>query len=184
MSEIYFATGNYMKVKEATSILSEYGIKLLHLPVDRIEIQSSDLCEIASYSALKIVEEHKKIVFVEDTGLFIEELNGFPGPYSSYVFKTIGNQGIVKLMENKKNRAGIFRSVIAYCEPGSQPKCVKAEVIGNISKNPRGEGWGYDPIFIPKEGDGKTYAEMGLLEKNKISHRNKVLRLFAEKILL
>ncbi|MHA1410158.1 MAG: XTP/dITP diphosphatase [Candidatus Odinarchaeia archaeon] len=182
MREIYFATGNYMKVKEATAILSKYNIKVLHLPVERIEIQSSDLCEIAAYSARKIVEEEKKTVFVEDTGIFIECLNGFPGPYSSYVFKTIGNEGILKLMRNVKNRKAVFRSVIALCEPGSEPKCVKAEVKGKISQEQRGDGWGYDPIFIPEDGDERTYAEMTLEEKNKISHRYRVLKRFAEEL--
>jgi XTP/dITP diphosphohydrolase len=180
MKEIYFATSNYQKVIEASSILLKYNLKIIHLPIERIEIQSPDLCEIASYSVSLIIKKINKPVFVEDTGLFIEKLKGFPGPYSSYVFKTIGNDGILKLMENEKNRNCIFKSVISYCKPNSEPKCITAEVEGLIAEKQRGKGWGYDPIFIPKEIGSRTYAEMELDDKNQVSHRYKVLKLFAE----
>ncbi|MHA1754874.1 MAG: XTP/dITP diphosphatase [Candidatus Odinarchaeia archaeon] len=181
MKVIYFATGNKHKVIEAAKILSEYDIKVNHLPVEKIEIQSNDLCKIATFSASEILKKYNKPIFVEDTGLFIEALNGFPGPYSSYVFKTIGNEGIIKLLKGIKNRRGIFKTAIAYYYDG-ELNCVISEVPGEISDNIRGDGWGYDPIFIPLEGDGKTYAQMGLNEKNKLSHRYKALKLLAEQL--
>ncbi|MHA1238198.1 MAG: XTP/dITP diphosphatase [Candidatus Odinarchaeia archaeon] len=177
--KLFFATGNKNKVKEAQEILKQFGFEVEHLPIERVELQSDNLEEIASYSALEIANKVNKTVFVEDTGLFIEYLKGFPGPYSSYVYKTIGNEGILKLLRDVENRKAYFESVIAFCKPREKPVCVSARVYGRISKEIRGELWGYDPIFIPDEGNGKTYAEMGIYEKNKISHRRKVLEKFA-----
>ena len=111
---------------------------------------------------------------IEDDGLFINSLNGFPGPYSSFVFKTVGNEGILKLIRSK--RTATFQSVIAYCEKKDDVQLFKAEVNGKISQKLVGKKWGYDPIFIP-EGQTKTYAQ--LEEKNLISHRYLAIKKFA-----
>ncbi|HEY8111019.1 MAG TPA: non-canonical purine NTP pyrophosphatase, partial [Candidatus Nitrosotenuis sp.] len=97
----------------------------------------------------------------------------FPGPYSSYVFKTIGNAGILNLVKSK--RAAEFHSVISFCD-GKKPVLFQGIIKGVISKKQKGKGWGYDPIFIPK-GKTKTYAELD--DKNIISHRYRALRKFA-----
>lgn len=184
MRKIYFATGNPHKFEEAKVILASYQIETVHLDVKRIEIQAQDLPDIASYSLSQIVKAFNDPVFVEDTGLFIKELNGFPGPYSSYVHKTIGNGGIIKLMEGKINRKAVFKTVIAFKDVNKPEQIFLGEADGIISSFERGTGWGYDPIFIPSEGDGRTYAEMPLTEKNKLSHRSRALRVFAEKLKL
>ncbi|MEX2724608.1 MAG: XTP/dITP diphosphatase [Candidatus Freyarchaeota archaeon] len=177
---VFFATSNIGKVEEAERTLKEYGILLLHLPMKLIEIQSDNLEEIAVFSAQKAWENQGKPLFVEDAGLFIKELKGFPGPYSSYVFKTISNEGILKLMSDKVNRAAYFQSVIAFCN-GKSTTTFKGEVRGEISKEIRGgHGFGFDPIFIPEEGDGRTFGEMDISEKTAISHRTKALKKFAE----
>jgi XTP/dITP diphosphohydrolase len=111
---------------------------------------------------------------VEDDGLFIESLNDFPGPYSSFVFDTIGNKGILQLL--KTNRKAKFQSIIAYCEKNNDVMLFKGIVDGKISKKPMGTKWGYDPIFIP-DGQKTTYAQ--LRDKNSISHRYIALRKFA-----
>ena len=117
---------------------------------------------------------------VEDAGLFIEALKGFPGPYSSYVYKTLGVQGILKLMEGVKRREAYFLSAIAYAEPGLEPKVFLGKVEGFIVPEARGsKGFGFDPIFQPK-GSEKTFAEMGVEEKNRFSHRAKALSALAE----
>ena len=105
---------------------------------------------------------------------FIDSLSGFPGPFSSYVFKTIGNNGILKLVGD--DRDAQFRAVIAYCDSNKKPILFESNVLGKISKNLQGNGWGYDPIFVP-ENQTKTYAE--LAEKNKLSHRYESLKKFA-----
>jgi XTP/dITP diphosphohydrolase len=170
-NEIYFGTSNKNKVTEAAAILSLYGIKLLHYAIERVEIQSDDLNEIAVYS-LKNINDNVPIV-VEDAGLFINRLNGFPGPYSSYVLEHLGNPGILKLMDDVEERSAKYVSAVAYRDD-EEVHVFQGIVEGNITLNIIGtNGFGFDPIFIPNEGDGRTFGEMSDVEKNSISHRSR-----------
>ena len=171
---VLFASSNIHKYEEAKKILDKFGIKLEFFQTDLMEIQSDSLSEIALKKVLDAYDKCKKPVIVEDDGLFINSLSGFPGPFSSYVFKTIGNNGILKLIGI--NRSAQFRAVIAFCDSNKKPVFFESNVFGEISKNIQGKGWGYDPIFVP-ENQNKTYAE--LAEKNKLSHRYKSLKKFA-----
>ncbi|RMF90250.1 MAG: non-canonical purine NTP pyrophosphatase, partial [Methanobacteriota archaeon] len=105
---------------------------------------------------------------------------GFPGVYSRYVFDTIGNRGILRLLEDVEDRRARFEAVIGYkpdAAGDSDIKLFKGVVEGYVSLSPRGEGgFGYDPIFIP-EGYGKTFAEDKAL-KSRLSHRRKVAEKF------
>ena len=142
--------------------------------MEYLEPQGNDLIEIARKSAELLAEKIKEPFFIEDSGLFIEALNGFPGPYSSYVSKTIGNEGILKVMKGVKNRKAFFKAVIAYFD-GKNVHIFSGRVDGEISNEMRGcGGFGFDPIFLY---NGKTFAEMGE-EKNKVSHRRKALEDF------
>jgi len=171
---VLFASSNKHKYEEAEKILAEFGIKLEFFQTDLMEIQSDSLSEIASQKALDAYGKCKKPVIVEDDGLFIDSLSGFPGPYSSYIFNTIGNNGILKLIGD--NRDAQFVAVIAFCDSSNEPTLFESSVTGTISKNIQDGGWGYDPIFIP-EKQNKTYAE--LADKNKLSHRYESLKKFA-----
>jgi len=123
---------------------------------------------VAEKSAEMLAESLNPPFFIEDSGLFIKALNGFPGVYSSYVFKTIGNEGILKLMRGVEDREAKFVCVIAYND--GKVRIFKGEVVGKISNEMRGEhGFGYDPIF---EYNGRTFAEMGE-EKDLVSHRRR-----------
>jgi len=178
---IYFATGNLHKFEETRLILREFGVATAILNVKSLEVQSDDLEEIARTSVLHVVAAQRLPVIVEDAGLFIGVLNGFPGPYSSYIYRTIGLKGILKLLEKEDNRNADFRSVIAFCRPGETPKSFAGTVRGSISTVERGtHGFGFDPIFIPLGGDGRTFAEMAVIEKNLYSHRAQAVRKFAE----
>ena len=177
----YFVTSNVHKFQEARRVLSEYKIATAKLKVGAIEIQDDNLKNIAEASVLDAIKNCGFPIFVEDAGLFIEALNGFPGPYSKYVYNTVGIKGILKLMKNIENRDAYFQSVIAFSSPEEQPICFRGKVEGKISLQERGtSGFGYDPIFEPAEGDGRTFAEMTLNEKNGYSHRAEALRKFAE----
>ncbi|MFX0161858.1 MAG: XTP/dITP diphosphatase [Candidatus Hodarchaeota archaeon] len=179
-NKLLFATSNIGKFREAVKVLEKYGLEIEMAQIKRFEIQSDDLVEIAKISALFALEEVKNPVIVEDAGLFIEALNLFPGPYSSYVYKTIRLDGILKLMENVKNRQAYFMSAIAYCKSESEVKIFKGRVDGTIIHEKRGEkGFGFDPIFCPKEGDGRTFAEMSTEEKSMLSHRGKSFKKLA-----
>ncbi|MCD6095322.1 MAG: XTP/dITP diphosphatase [Thermoprotei archaeon] len=181
VNEINFVTGNIHKLKEVEGILRPYGIKVKMIKVKKIEIQADELIAIAEYAAINAAKEAGVPVVVEDAGLFIEALRGFPGPYSSYVFKTIGNEGIIKLMKDITDRHARFISVVAFAEPEGYVRTFVGVAEGLISVEPRGSmGFGFDPIFIPYEGDGRTFAEMSLDEKNRISHRGKAFRSLAK----
>ncbi|MHA1608353.1 MAG: XTP/dITP diphosphatase [Candidatus Freyarchaeota archaeon] len=182
MRKVFFATGNPHKLKEAKRVLSKYGITVEQLTVKRVEVQSESLEEIARFSLEHVMREvHLDgVVLVEDAGLFIEALNGFPGPYSSYVFSKIGNEGILKLMDGVENRRAKFESVVAAVNQ-SRIVTFRGEVLGVIAHEAKGgKGFGFDPIFIPYEGDGRTFGELEVEEKNALSHRARALRKLAE----
>ena len=167
---IYFVTGNRGKFEEAKGILGDVEQK----NVGYIEIQADTLEEVAAFGIREAREKLAGPVMIEDAGLFIDALGGFPGVYSAYVFDTIGNEGILRLLDGAQDRRAVFRSVLAYAEPGSEPIFFSGELKGVIASGPRGSGgFGYDPIF---EVGGKTIAEMDLAEKNRISHRGGSIR--------
>lgn len=172
-SDLYFVSSNKHKFKEAEKILSSFGIKLSFFNHGLQEIQSDSLKEIARFKAAAAYKKLQKPLIIEDDGLFVDSLGGFPGPYSSYVFDTIGNDGILQLLKKKRNAK--FVSIITFCNK-KIIKNFEACIAGAISKKPKGDGWGYDPIFIPKNYS-KTFAE--IQNKNEISHRFKALKKFS-----
>ena len=172
-SDLFFVSSNNHKFKEVEAILDLFNVKINFLKYDLEEVQSNSLEVIASKKAKFAFSKFDKPVMIEDDGLFIESLGGFPGPYSSYVFKTIGNDGILNLLT--RNRKAKFVSVIAYCDNTIQ-KSFEAKLDGKISTVQKGKGWGYDPIFLP-ENVKKTFAEYD--KKNNISHRFKALKKFS-----
>jgi XTP/dITP diphosphohydrolase len=181
---VFFATNNVNKFKEACKVFAEYKMAVGMLRVKTLEIQSEALEEIAKTSATEAFRKCNLPVIVEDAGLFVDALNGFPGPYAAYVYKTIGNKGLLRLLEKAENRKAEFKSVVAYCcTDFESPTCFRGEVIGEITrKERRGDhksGFGFDPIFKPS-GIDKTFAEMSTEQKNRYSHRARALRKFAE----
>jgi XTP/dITP diphosphohydrolase len=181
---IFFATSNIHKFNEARKVLAEYRISVGMLRIKGSEIQSDSIEDIARTSVIGVFRKCNLPVIVEDAGLFIHALNGFPGPYAAYAYKTIGNKGVLKLMKNIEKREAKFQSVIAHHSPELKtPMCFKGEVIGEITKEERRgnekSGFGFDPVFKPVNSD-RTFAEMNIKEKNGYSHRAKALRKFAE----
>lgn len=162
---INFVTSNEGKFAEARGIFKD----LVQKNIGYTEIQADTLEEVATYGMKEVSSRLQGPVMLEDAGLFIEALKGFPGVYSAYVQKTIGNDGILRLMQGREDRKAYFRSVVAYTEPGMEPRLFKGEVHGKIGFESRGgKGFGYDPIFYVGE---KSLGEMEIEEKNRISHR-------------
>ena len=177
----FFVTNNVHKFSEARQVLSEYKLATAMLKIKAAEIQDDTLENIAKASVMDAVERCRLPIFVEDAGLFIDALNGFPGPYSSYVYRTTGTKGVLKLMKEVEKRNAYFHSVIAFCSPKESPKCFHGKVKGKISQKERGNsGFGFDPIFEPSGSPNRTFAEMTTEKKNKFSHRAQALRKFAE----
>ena len=198
---LQYVTTNEGKVREARAY-----IECEPLDYDYTEIQAPDIAAIAAYGAREAYAHANGPVLVDDAGLFVDSLSGFPGPYSSYVEDTLGIERVGRLVtddgDTDDHRAA-FRCVLAYCdggefdatpdpvdrgdralaaadgadEGGVPVKLFEGTVRGRIV-SPRGDGgFGYDPIF---EHDGTTLAEMDTEEKNAISHRGRALAKFGE----
>ncbi|HMK54952.1 MAG TPA: XTP/dITP diphosphatase [Methanobacteriaceae archaeon] len=175
---ITFITGNQHKVKEARGIFQHFQIELEHMNLGYPEIQGN-LEDVSRYGAKYAAERLKQPVIVEDAGLFIKDLGWFPGTYSSYVQDTLGNQGILKLMEEVQDRYAEFRSVVGYATPKTEPEIFLGVVKGQIAHEERGKyGFAYDPLFLP-EGYDKTFGELNREIKNQFSHRRRSLEKFA-----
>lgn len=176
MKTIYFITSNKGKVAEVQKKCSNINIEIIQKNFGYPEIQAINLEDVALYGTKHIQKRISHPFILEDAGLFIDDLNGFPGVYSAYVYHTIGCKGILRLMENfkNKNRKAVFKSVFAFAA-NNKPRLFVGECLGKITNNEVGEyGFGYDPIFIA-DGENKTFAQMTTDEKNKISHRGKSL---------
>ena len=177
MKTVYFITGNKGKFSEAKKKFSELKIKIIQNDLGYPEIQADSLEEVALFGAEHIQKRFDKSFFLEDAGLFINGLDGFPGVYSAYIFYKIGCSGILKLMNEleDENRKACFRSAVAFGKRDKKPLLFIGESYGTISKKPLGKhGFGYDPIFIPND-ETKTFAQMDTKEKNQFSHRGKSL---------
>ncbi len=179
---MYFASSNENKFLEIQSFLewekkeNKENVKIRFSSPAIKEIQSDSIIEIAEDKAKKAFDSIKSPVIVEDDGLFIEELNGFPGVYSSFVFKTIGNKGILNLLANNEKRRARFLSVFSFFD-GNTIETFGGETAGHIATEIFPSGWGFDPIFKP-ENEDLTYGELNLQKKNEISHRSKAFRQF------
>ncbi|MCE4617295.1 MAG: XTP/dITP diphosphatase [Desulfurococcales archaeon] len=175
-----FLTGNEHKVQEANQILSGQNIELYRISGYKQEIQSDNIEDIAKHAAVQAYKKLKIPLVVEDSGLFIPSLNGFPGPYSSFVYKTIGLNGIIELLEKKRpeQRKAYFKAALAcICPP--YIRVFTGIVHGKIADKPKGgKGFGFDPIFIPDKFSS-TFAELGEEIKNQVSHRARAFKSMA-----
>jgi XTP/dITP diphosphohydrolase len=110
-----FVTTNEGKLREAREYLGADS-DVAQLDVDTTEVQADDIGTVAAHSAREAHEQVGEPVIVEDSGLFVEALDGFPGPYSAYVEDTLGIERVWRLVEPEADHAAAFRSVIAYCD--------------------------------------------------------------------
>ena len=176
---VLFLTENLDKFREASSILAPCRIRVRQLRQSKLEIQDGHLENIAKYALKMALEHHKGPIVVEDSGLFIESLKGFPGPFSSYSLKTIGLAGILDLLGNRARRAALFRSAVAFGSANLQPRIFTGIVRGSISRRILGRnGFGFDPIFVPT-GSNQTFGQSEDSLKNRRSHRAKAFLKFA-----
>ncbi len=207
---IWFLTGNAGKLKEATHHLQPLGYEVRQLIVEEGEIVEPQVESLEEVAQSKITQallhlpdgrQSQDMVLVEDAGLFIDTLNGFPGVYSSYTLNTIGCSGILRLLEHLQSedtiqcaqlRSAQFQAVAALWMNG--------EIIygngvcpGWIALEESGEGgFGFDPVFTPNDLDafgeplppgtygeksahGKTFGAITMEEKQAYSHRSRAL---------
>ncbi len=172
-------TSNQGKLREFRHALEPLDFRIEHLPEDVDEIQADTLEEVVGACVRDLRARGITDFVLDDSGLFVNALNGFPGIYSSYVFKTLGSEGILKLLDGQRDRRASFRCCIGCSVEGVGEFNVTEEVEGRIITEKRGSGgFGFDPIFVP-DGFVETFAEMPLDAKNRISHRGKAIKSFA-----
>lgn len=168
---VYFITGNKNKLKEAQLIIPE----LEQLDIDLPEIQSLDAKEIISYKLKQARKVHEGEFIVEDTALYIEGLNGLPGPLVKWFLKSIGTEGIYKIAEAFDSTKAEASAIIGYMSEDGNISFFEGKVAGRIVLPTSKAGFGWDPIFRP-EGYDVSFVEMGENEKNQISHRGKAMK--------
>lgn len=161
--KITFVTGNWAKIMSARQILEPLGFTVDNIKIEVPEIQNDSIEEVSKYSAKWASDKLQCNVLKNDSGLCIDALNGFPGPYTHYVDETLSEDGILKLLDGVENRKAHFVESLAYCEYGKEPITFVAITKGTIAKEKQGEyGWSWDYIFIP-EGETKT---LGCFDNN------------------
>lgn len=176
---VVLVTQNKHKLRELKPLFEEFDVEFDTTSIEKWEVRSNDVETVALEAAKYAQAELKKPVVVDDTGLYIDALEGFPMAYPSFVLETIGKKGILKLMEGVEDRAAMFVSAVGFCD-GTTMRAFKGVMNGTIGFEELGEeGFGYDPIFIP-EGYTNTYAQLTFEEKITISHRSKAFRSFLE----
>jgi len=176
--EVLFATSNQHKVAEANKVGADYKIRFTQINVLYPEVRADSVRAVAEEGARYVHAQIKRPIIVEDSGLFIEALNGFPGAYSHFVFNKIGCDGILRLMNGIDNRRAQFISAVGYFG-GEEVKVFEGAVDGVITSDQHGaHGFGYDPIFKPL-GSTKTFAQ-DLKLKNEVSHRRKATELLCQ----
>ncbi len=180
--KLVIVTRNKGKFQEAERVAIEYGIGL-EMPkdgIEKLEIQAGSLGEVAEFSAADAYKRLKKPLIVDDSGLFINALNDFPGVYSAQAQATIGLEGVLDLMKGKENRSAYFECAVSFHD-GATTKTFVGRIEGEMLYKEVGTGgFGYDPIFAPLGHNGRSFAELGIDEKNRISHRYKALKAFFE----
>ncbi len=187
--KLIFATNNSHKLTEIRSLVSDnftiLGLRDAGIITD-IPEDHETLEENALQKARFIYDKTGTSCFADDTGLEVSMLNGEPGVYSARyslmgdlqfpeMETTEGNiHKLLLKLRNTKDRTARFRTVISLII-NNQEFRFQGEAKGTILRTPRGkEGFGYDPVFVP-EGSELSFAEMSLLEKNRLSHRGKAV---------
>ncbi|MCI4355364.1 MAG: non-canonical purine NTP pyrophosphatase, partial [Thermoplasmata archaeon] len=166
-------SSNPDKFREVVGILRPFGLRPKWVRRELPEPQA-DRLESVVRSKLSVLPRDGRTYIVEDSGLFLDGLGGFPGVYSAYVYRTIGLAGVLRLLKGRP-RSATFRTVAGVRGRGKD-WWVAGVSRGTIALRPRGTGgFGYDPIFVP-EGERRTFAQLPPTEKDKRSHRGAALR--------
>ncbi|HVY73095.1 MAG TPA: non-canonical purine NTP pyrophosphatase [Candidatus Paceibacterota bacterium] len=162
---LYFITGSKHKVAEIQAHIA--NVEQLEIELD--EIQGLDPHIVLEHKLAEARKHHTGAFIVEDTSLYFDGMNGLPGPLVKWFFEALGIEGMVRLAKSYGGKA-IAKTLIGYADEKGEVQFFEGELAGTMVE-PRGENtFGWNTIFMP-EGTGKTFAELGFEEKNKISMR-------------
>ena len=189
LMELVCASANPDKVAEIAEILNAAGVVLLARPahVPDVVEDADTLVGNARLKAVAIANATGKPSVADDTGLFVDSLDGAPGVHTAryagvdatYADNRTTLLGALDGVPDEK-RGAAFRSVAFVAWPDGRELSVEGVCVGRIASHERGTGgFGYDPVFVPLDGDGRTFAEMGEDEKHALSHRGRAFRALA-----
>ena len=194
---VVLASANPKKVAELDSILTEVApdLQLIARPSNVPEVieDADTFVGNARLKAVALVEATGDAALADDSGLEVDRLGGAPGVHSArYAGEGASDADNVELLLDELRRDGAvgadqrtarFRCVIVLLDPDGTEMVAEGAVEGTIALEPSGGGgFGYDPVFVPTEGFGRTFGEMTAEEKHEISHRGRALRSLAEQL--
>jgi len=164
--KIQFITGNENKFKEAQQIIPG----LVQLNIDLPEIQEIDAYEVIKIKLVEARKHQKGIFVVEDTSLYLDCLNGLPGPLIKWFEKTIGNDGLYDIAKKYHNYGAQAKTIVGYSDECGNVEFFEGILDGKIVAPVGKNDFGWSPIFQLNK-IGKTFAQMSAEEKNAISMR-------------
>ena len=188
------ATANKDKAEEITLILSSRGdVELIERPLSVGEVEETGITleENAQIKAVALVSATGIPSLADDTGLEVDALDGAPGVYSArYAGEDASYQDnvdkLVREMQpfkSERERTARFTTVACLVFPDGTEISARGQVEGLIAPSPQGRGgFGYDPVFLPVGGGGRSFSEMTPAEKNAISHRGRAFRALADQL--
>ena len=187
---VVVSSANPDKVREIISVFLVPSIDLRPRPQDLQDIEEDGVTleDNARLKALSATKHAGVAAVADDTGMFVNALDGLPGVRTArYAGQDATDaRNIEKLLDALKgieDRTAKFSTIALLMYPTGREVIAEGETFGVIAEEPRGtNGWGYDPVFIPEEGDGRTFAEMTNEEKHALSHRGRAFRLLAKKL--
>lgn len=177
MTTLTFYTTNKGKATELARQVEPFGYAVSQDASGYPEVQADTLREVAEGGAAWLLARGAQPPFLlEDSGLFVAGLKGFPGVYSRHALETVGLDGLLRLLQGASSRRAHFASCLLLVEPGGVLRFFEGRCDGAIALAPSGAGgFGFDPLFVPDGGDGRTFAAMAGPEKAALSHRGKAV---------
>lgn len=187
MKQVHFATTNNGKVASLNSVLTRYGIEVIHANIEVPEPRTDDLREIAIQKVLAAYKQVRKPVIAQDSGFYIHSLNGFPKAFVNFALETIGIDGILKLVEGKPRECKFGNALAYYDGTQEQPIVFESDVTGYLAESPRGElqefAWSSLFLIFMEGNDSRTLAELnaqGYEERRKEAHKNSYATKFGQ----
>ena len=187
--KIFFATGNAGKIEEMTPLFDDRDLELIQVQADVPEIDAMDVEEVARQKVKDSFERaveneeisEEDVLIVEDTGFYVEGLNGFPGAEAAFFAGTAGAEKLLNLLEYGEDRSAYFKTSIAFIQDG-EINVFSGEMHGEVPEEKRGESHPhlpYNSFFVPDAGEGKSLAENSMITDEKF-HRAKAVRKFLD----
>lgn len=187
MTEILLATHNIHKRDELAAMLADhFQVEILPEDFPDIEETGKTLQENARIKAKAVHNAFGKATVADDTGLEVAALGGAPGVYTArYAGPTAtysdNCKKLLNALQGVSDRRATFRTIICYMAPDGTEMNFEGKVEGTISLEEKGSaGFGYDPVFMPDETPGRTFAELTPQEKNSLSHRGRAITAFVQ----